>query len=476
MKPALNSPLRLKKLRPTPFDLVRRAALALGTVAGLGCGEVAAQDWRGLVIGDTGDGAARAFADAYYAAEAIQKWSGAAPVLLRNAPHADVAEALDKLLGAERLVLYYAGPVQPDGGLIVDGERLALAARLETLAAAGLSHLLLLIENCVGTTGDAAPLPDMSYEAEKAGVILTLAASARASEACPVATTDGRLSDAMKVTAKAQDATAADVLQAFLRNGSTQVLTGLDRAKAAKLSVRRSSGPVADTVWLMPARAQAPVRPVSEARPVSVATNGLRVSGAEPIPSTPRFAALPRAEGLPQPSVIVGLIEGAGSADFAAARDTVDLQGSEITYDNLAARRRLRSSDLDLFGNLVAAGAFDPPTPLLPQALQSELARMGCYTNRIDGDWGRGSQAAARRYFEAAGGSRATSLEATIELFRLIISQDDVTCARPVAAVPRANGNSGGSRPTQARRAAPTPSNQPAQIITPGTALGGVFR
>lgn len=475
MKPALISPLRLKKLRPTPFDLVRRAAFALCTAAGLGCGAVAAQDWRGLVIGDTGDGAARAFADAYYAAEAIQKWSVAAPVLLRNAPHADVAEALDKLLGAERLVLFYAGPVQSDGGLFVDGEGLELAARLETLAAAGLSHLLLLVENCAGATGDAA-LPDMSYEAEKAGVVLTMAASARAGEACPLATTGARLSDAMKVTAKAHDAAAADVLQAFLRNGSTQVLSGLDRANAAKLSARRSSGPVADTVWLMPARAQAPVRPVAEARPVSLATNGMRMSGAGPIPSTPRFAALPRAEGLPQPSVIVGLIKGAGSADFAAARDTADLQGSEITYDNLAARQRLRNSDPDLFGNLVAAGAFDPPTPLLPQALQSELTRMGCYTNRIDGDWGRGSQTAARRYFEAAGGSRATSLEATIELFRLIISQDDVTCARPVAAVPRANGNSGGSRPTQARRAAPTPSNQPAQIITPGTALGGVFR
>ncbi|UWQ81763.1 hypothetical protein K3725_21285 (plasmid) [Leisingera sp. S132] len=465
-------------MQPVPYSLARRAALALIAAAGLGCGAAAAQDWRGLAIGDTGGGAARAFADAYYAAEALRGWSGAAPVLLRNAAHADAVEALDGLQGAGRLVLYYAGPVQPDGGLISDGHGLALAARLEPLAAAGLSHLLLLVENCAGTAREAAALPDLSVEAAKAGVTLTLAASAGAGEACPGAAAGGRLSDAMKTAAKAQGAAAAGALQAFVRNGSGEVLAGLGGAKAVAAPARRAQVPVADTVRLIPARAQAPNRPVAAVRPVSVPANGLRGGGAALALPAPQLAALPRAEGLPQPSVIVGVIGGAGGADFAAAQDPADLQGSEIAYDNLAARQRLRSGDPDLFASLVAAGAFDPPAPLLPQALQSELARMGCYTSRIDGDWGRGSQAAARRYFEAAGGGSPASLEATAELFRLIISRDDAACARPVAAAPRANAISGGSRQTQARRAAPAqaPSRQPAQTITPGSALGGVFR
>ncbi|OBY25636.1 hypothetical protein A9D60_21180 [Leisingera sp. JC1] len=472
------SAFRLKILRPFPLSLARRAALALFAAAGLGCGAAAAQDWRGLVIGDTGGGAARAFADAYYAAEAVQGWSGEAPVLLRNAAHKEAAEALDRLQGAERLVLYYAGPVQPDGGMVADGRGLALEARLEPLAAAGLSHLLLLVENCAGTAGNAAALPDLSVEAAKAGVMLTLAASAGAGEACPATAAGGRLSDAMKTAAKAKDAAATDILQAFLRNGSGQMLPGLDSAKAVGNPARREQVPEADTVWLMPARTQAPVRPVAAVQSVSVPASGLRGTGAAVTPQAPQFAALPRAEGLPQPSVIVGLIEGAGGADFAAAQDPADLQGSEIAYDNLAARQRLRSSDPELFGSLVAAGAFDPPAPLLTQALQSELARMGCYTSRIDGDWGRGSQAAARRYFGAAGGGSPANPEATAELFRLIISQDDVACARPVAAAARANGSSSGSRPAQVRRAAPAqaPSNQPTQTITPGSALGGVFR
>lgn len=476
MKPVLISAFRLKVLQPVPYYLARRAALALIAAAGLGCGAAAAQDWRGLAIGDTGGGAARAFADAYYAAEAIRSWSGAAPVLLRNAAHKDAAEALDGLQGAGRLVLYYAGPVQPDGGLLADGHGLELAARLEPLAAAGLSHLLLLVENCAGNAGEAAALPDLSVEAAKAGVTLTLATSAGAGEACPAAAAGGRLSDAMKTAAKAQGAAAADVLQAFVRNGSGEVLAGLGSAKA--VPARRAQAPAADTVRLMPARAPAPARAVAAVRPVSVPANGLQGGGAALALPAPQFAALPRAEGLPQPSVIVGVIGGAGGADFAAAQDPADLQGSEIAYDNLAARQRLRSGDPDLFASLVAAGAFDPPAPLLPQALQSELARMGCYTSRIDGDWGRGSQAAARRYFEAAGGGGPASLEATAELFRLIISRDDAACTRPVAAAPRANANSGGSRQTQARRAAPAqaPSIQPAQTITPGSALGGVFR
>lgn len=46
-------------------------------------------------------------------------------------------------------------------------------------------------------------------------------------------------------------------------------------------------------------------------------------------------------------------------------------------------------------------GAIDEGA--LKRQLQTELRRLGCYNMAIDGDWGRGSRAALRKYYEAKG-------------------------------------------------------------------------
>jgi hypothetical protein len=201
-------------------------------------------------------------------------------------------------------------------------------------------------------------------------------------------------------------------------------------------------------------------------------------------PAPAQIAALPQAEGLPEPSIIVGLFDGLTNAAFNRAAEPGEVSSSEISYDNLVARRNLRAEDPDLFESLIVGGAFDPPEQLLGRALQSELARMGCYNAGIDGVWGGGSRSSVERYFAEIPGEIAETLEPTFGLFRQIIRKDDVVCAAPVAVA--APVRTAPARTTTTRRPAATQQAAPTRRapaaaapstpqIKPGGTMG-VFR
>ncbi|MBS0123555.1 hypothetical protein [Thetidibacter halocola] len=194
-----------------------------------------------------------------------------------------------------------------------------------------------------------------------------------------------------------------------------------------------------------------------------------------------RRAVMPLTSGLPQPSVLVGLIEGVNEPGQVLSKpdDPVPI----IAWDDREARRAVRDQNPDLFASLLEAGVFDPPDARLAFALQEELQLMGCYSLRIDGQWGNGSVSAARRYFDELGQDPVT-LTADMALFRQIVQRDDIRCPAPVAAPARvtqpARTNSTRSTPprqtTATRTPAPTPAPAPQPAPRTGLSLtfGGV--
>lgn len=217
----------------------------------------------------------------------------------------------------------------------------------------------------------------------------------------------------------------------------------------------------------------APIRTVSTReviRPTATRIEDVRIVAQEVLTLTaaaPRREFQPPAEGLPQPSIFIGAIAPPPGVGFA--------------YDDLAARQALKTEDAENFAALVSAGALDPPSDLIARAIQTELARMKCYTTRIDGDWGRGSRAAATRYFLQLGTSPDT-LEAEPVLYRQILLGGDVTCPAPVAAA-RAPARSTTTRTTPRRTtttrtapAAPAPAAAPARRINRGVTGTGTLR
>jgi hypothetical protein len=198
-----------------------------------------------------------------------------------------------------------------------------------------------------------------------------------------------------------------------------------------------------------------------------------------PVPPA-RLAVMPLTGGLPQPSVLVGLIEGVNEPGQAPSKpdDPVPI----IAWDDRDARRAVRDQNPDLFVSLLEAGVFDPPVARLSSALQEELQLMGCYRLRIDGQWGNGSVAATRLYFDELGEDPVT-LTADVALFRQIVQRDDIRCQAPVAAPARVTQP---ARTTSTQRATtpprqttatrtPTPAPAPAPKPAARTGLGLTF-
>jgi hypothetical protein len=176
----------------------------------------------------------------------------------------------------------------------------------------------------------------------------------------------------------------------------------------------------------------------------------LVVLAAAPVTAAPtpgRALPVPRAGGLPQPSVILG--ETATLASLATP--TPD---QLLDYTDIAARQALKASDAAEYERLILTGAYDPPPEQLAAAVQTELARMNCYTTTIDGDWGNGSRRALQRYFDVLE-IAAPSQDPTIDIFRQLLKQDDVEC--PEVAAPAPQPAAAAPRTTQ-RQAAPAPA------------------
>ncbi|MFL4472318.1 hypothetical protein ACERZ8_21430 [Tateyamaria armeniaca] len=186
------------------------------------------------------------------------------------------------------------------------------------------------------------------------------------------------------------------------------------------------------------------------------------------------------AAGLPQPSIIIGLIAPGQEEEFGLESllpGTVDAMG--FALDDLAAREALRESDPEMFRRLIEEGHLDPGSDELNRVLQIELSRMNCYRSGIDGAWGPGSRRSVGEYFEQLASVDWPDQAPTQELFRAIMLNGDVACPTPVAAAPRRTTPTT-SRPattrtqTAPRAAAPAPARTaPAAKPKPKLSIGG---
>lgn len=475
----------------TSAILRKFAFLACSAVTLAAAGPVRADGWAAMVLGQPGPGAETAFADAFHAADALS--GGRDVTLLRDVTGAQVRAAMGAQTGVDRLILYIAAPMVADGGAVSlrDGP-LTLDSLLTQARQGGATRIALLVENCAGRKALADAVAQV---VPPDGTELFLATSAEPGAACPQA--DARLTGMLQAAA-ATDRTLQEVLA-----GSWGVSTLAEPVPLREAAATQAEPPASgastgaspivsvvssDVVTLSPV--VAPVRDTAALAPVAPdrASADLQGAAGEAVlifnpPPTSQIAAVPRAAGLPEPSIIVGIIEGVTNASFDRADDPGAVDANEIAFDNLEARRGLRAQDPDLFANLVNAGAFDPPGDQIARALQTELARMGCYTAGIDGIWGNGSRGSVNRYFDEREDATPVTLEPEPELFRQIILQDDIVCAAPAVAARPAAPSAGASAPraapapraTPAPRAAPAPAQTNTRRIQTGTTLG-IFR
>ncbi len=407
--------------------------------------------------------------------------------------------------GAEgaQAMLFPAGQTGPEGGW-------SLEAVLEAIRAGGASESVVLLDTCHGPASAAIEGGGQLPEPSEALESVFYGAPTAPNQPCPEAMIAGasmadQLLDGMAdpnlglfdLFAGYGDSPAAlwaasTLAQPFYlvpENGVPEGLTEADYAMLSRLSpqdrermlalwagagignTRAQAGAALGTVQNDTLVLSAPIRTVNTReviRPTATRIEDVRVVAQEVLTLTaaaPRREFQPPAEGLPQPSIFIGAIAPPPGVTFA--------------YDDLAARQALKAEDAEKFAALVAAGALDPPADQMARAIQTELARMKCYTTRIDGAWGRGSRAAATRYFLQLGTSPDT-LEAEPVLYRQILLGGDVTCPAPAPVAARAPARSTTTtaprRTTTPRAAAPAPAAAPARRINRGVTGTGTLR
>ena len=200
-----------------------------------------------------------------------------------------------------------------------------------------------------------------------------------------------------------------------------------------------------------------------------------------PVFEATRLGATPvaarAAAGLPQPSIIVGLIAPGQEEEFGLESllpATVDQ--FSFSLDDLAAREALRESDPIMFERLISEGHLDPDGDQLATVLQTELARMNCYRSGIDGAWGPGSRRSVGEYFDEIASVDWPDAAPTQDLFRAILLNGDVRCETPVAAAPvqRSNTSTAARPATTPRATAPAPQPRAAApAAKPKLSIGG---
>lgn len=189
--------------------------------------------------------------------------------------------------------------------------------------------------------------------------------------------------------------------------------------------------------------------------------------------------AMPQRAGFAVPSIIIGRVPAGREAEFGIGVLMPEtIAQYSFAYDDLTAREALREADPEMFRKLVSQGYVDPPETEIASALQGELQRMKCYSARIDGAWGAGSQRAAAAYFATRGiSAQGLGAQASPPLFRAVVLGGDVTCAVAVRAQPRAQSRASapsGSRGTASTARAATPrAAAPAAPPASGPTISG---
>jgi hypothetical protein len=105
-----------------------------------------------------------------------------------------------------------------------------------------------------------------------------------------------------------------------------------------------------------------------------------------------------------------------------------------------------------------AAPLADDVPEDLPRAIQLELARVGCYSQNIDGQWGNGSRRSLTRYYEAKGVAPVEPLDPTPEVWRGLKVEPEGLCAPEVAAPAPAPSKPKATTPAKKQPAKPKPA------------------
>lgn len=98
-------------------------------------------------------------------------------------------------------------------------------------------------------------------------------------------------------------------------------------------------------------------------------------------------------------------------------------------------------------------------------ALQEELARVGCYRMRVDGQWGPGSRRALNSYLERSG-QRSDTQEPSAGLLIMVRGSEGEICPAPVARAPSATQP---ARTAQPSRPAPQPAAPSGPTVSAGS-------
>ena len=197
--------------------------------------------------------------------------------------------------------------------------------------------------------------------------------------------------------------------------------------------------------------------------------------------ATPARQFQPAATGLPTPSIIVGNLNPEDSFQNPTELGGA-IAGSDLGIVDYQARRKMRTDDPALFEKLLTNGAFDPPPETLTGAIQTELARMKCYSARVDGIWGNGSRLAVDRYAKQIGAA-VPSREPVIELYHQLLRKDDAICPvirtaaqRTPTTTRRSTGGTATARPRTPRAPAQTAPKTGGRTINRTLNPAGVFR
>ena len=132
----------------------------------------------------------------------------------------------------------------------------------------------------------------------------------------------------------------------------------------------------------------------------------------------------------------------------------------------LEPRLRLLGTDITPPADMPADDLAALSPAELAQEMQTELARLGCYRMRVDGQWGAGSRRALRDYLQRSD-QTAEGLEPSPEILRLLRASEGEICPAPVAQAPAPAARARATPP--ARTAAPAAPAQP----SPPAASGG---
>ncbi|MGL5010057.1 MAG: hypothetical protein ACRC6I_09250 [Paracoccaceae bacterium] len=447
---------------------------------------------------------------------------GFAVTRMENPQAADLTAALSRVPKDATALLFFSGVARPEGPetmLVTGAAPVPLSGALTALQGTGRTNSLVFLDTC-RAGAEVLPPP-----AAPAGVFLALpvAPGATCVEGAPTMAQEmlARITaPGVAVTEQfAGDATGPWVQSTltapfvFRAASSETVLTAADYRMLESLSaedrdkmialwaeagiavdvagarpVAAAPGGAAGTVSASPvivmdAGIISPVQAVASPIVAGAVVEGEALAVLAAAPATPRSTGarpVPGAGGLPQPSIILGETE--TLASLAVPEEAVAPVTQQLDYTDMDARNAAKEADAAAYVELIAAGAYDPPPEQLAFAVQTELARMNCYTRAIDGDWGNGSRRALQLYFDTLKVA-ATTQEPTVEVFRQLLTEDAVACPDVVAPAPAAATPRTTQRTTtrqtapapQAAAPAPAPAPAPAETgrrIRTGTGTG----